>query len=163
MKHAPWVDDDGCIIFVKLLQMADSGLESSPLHISLDQAKRECGRAMEYGTVAELYTNDCTGEVVEMCWMLPHSILPCDSKCLGGEELFIYSGSLQFEDGTTYNRWGWLRFPPQSEQGGTEPRYLKAGPLGAQVFRKTGHLTGHALSMEKIQVNDDETTNGPKD
>ena len=68
--HAPWVDADGCTIFVKLLQMADPTelQDMAPLHISLDH---ERGQAVEYGTVAELYTNSQTGEIVEMCWMLP--------------------------------------------------------------------------------------------
>jgi ChrR Cupin-like domain len=156
-KHAPWVDADGCTIFVKLLQMAESDDDTTPLHVSLDQAQREWGKETEYGTVAELYSNRATGEVVEMCWILPNTILPYDSKCAGGEELFILSGSLLLADDTTYNQWGWLRFPPQSDPNALKPRHLTAGPTGAQVYRKTGHLTDHALAMEKIQVNEDDT------
>jgi hypothetical protein len=150
------VDEDGCTIFVKLLQMTESNDDTTALHISLDQAKREWGKGMEYGTVAELYSNRVTGEVVEMCWMLPNSILPQDSKCSGGEELFILSGSLHLADETAYNQWSWLRFPPHSDNDSLKTRKLTVGPMGAQVYRKTGHLTEHALSLETIQVNDDD-------
>jgi ChrR Cupin-like domain len=163
-EHEPWVDADGCTIMVKLLQMADPTPNegSAPLHIHIDQAKNELGKSVEYGTVAELYTNDLTGEVVEMCWLNPNAVFIADSKCLGGEELFIVSGSLHMgnHDEDIYHRWGWLRFPPtgNSERGNPQRKFLQAGSLGAQAFRKTGHLTDHALSLEKIQINDEETS-----
>jgi hypothetical protein len=86
-----------------------------------------------------------------MYWMNPNSSIPCDDEALGGEEYFILHGSLELNGGN-YSKWGWMRFPP----GGTEVRAnLRAGADGAQIYRKTGHLTDKALSMEKIQITDD--------
>lgn len=158
-QHAPWVDDDGCTIMVKLLQMAETPAEgTAPLHVDLAKAKTDLGQATEFGTMAELYRNAQTGEVVHMCWLNANQAFSVDDKLsTGGEELFILQGSLVLgSDNDVYKEWGWLRFPP-----GDEPlpqrRQLKAGPQGAQVYRKTGHLTEKALSMEKIQINEDET------
>ena len=155
-QHAPWVDDDGCTIMVKLLQMADTGEDSNkPLHINLEQAKTESGKPTEYGTLADLYHNQQTGELVQMCWLDSDKIFPVDDLCKGGEELFVMQGSLTLGV-ATYPEWGWLRFPAETTPS-EERVQLKAGSQGAQVFRKTGHLTDKALSMEKIQINEDET------
>lgn len=156
-EHAPWVDDDGCTIMVKLLQMAETqGEGTTPLHVNLQQAKTELGQSTKFGTTAELYRNQQTGEVVHMCWLDRDKSLPADDLSLGGEELFILKGSLMLPN-QVYREWGWLRFPPGEPDG--QRTELKAGPEGAQVFRKTGHLTEKALLMEKIQINEDETVN----
>lgn len=153
-SHAPWVDEDGCTIMVKLLQMADTVDErTAPLHINLDRAKVESGKSTENGTVVDLYANDQTGEVVEMWWLNAEAALTIDEQCAGGEELFIMDGSLHLGI-DSYRRWGWLRFPVT---GDSRRLGLRAGSKGAQVFRKTGHLTEKALSMEKIQIHDDDT------
>jgi len=156
-EHAPWVDDDGCTIMVKLLQMAETGEGTAPLHVDLDKAKNDIGKTTEYGTIADLYHNENTGERVQMCWLDADKSFPVDELCLGGEELFVIQGSLQLpQNEETYSEWGWLRFPAGQAQA--KRRGLKASSsTGAQVFRKTGHLTQKALSMEKIQINDDET------
>jgi hypothetical protein len=49
--HAPWVDDDGCTIMVKLLQMADTGEGTSPLCVNLDKAKVHNRKVKDNGTV----------------------------------------------------------------------------------------------------------------
>ena len=151
-KHAPWVDDDGCTIMVKLLQMADTGEGTDPLHVNLEAAKSTGGVTTEFGTMLDLYKNNQTGERVQMYWVTPSAKLSSDKEGeTGGEELFVMNGSLEL-DGTEYSKWGWLRFPV----GGTPERAsLQAGKEGAQVFRKTGHLTDKALSMEKIQITED--------
>ena len=157
-EHAPWVDDDGCTIMVKLLQMAETGEGTTPLHINLAKAEKELGKTTDYGVTAALYHNNKTGETVQMCWVNPDKAFPVDELCLGGEELFVVKGSLQIliaSRDESYFEWGWLRFPaaePHEYRLG-----LKAGPAGAQVFRKTGHLTERALSLEKVKINDDET------
>lgn len=157
-QHAPWVDEDGCTIFVKLLQMAETGEGTTSLHVNLDQAKDKDGVKMEFGTLLDLYNNSKTGECVQMLWINPESHLPMDKRCLeGGEELFVMAGSLILEKADnelkeSYTKWAWLRFPV----GGDAKRSsLQAGPQGAQVYRKMGHLTEHALSLEKIQVTED--------
>ena len=166
-EHAPWVEEDGCTIMVKLLQMADPSPaeKNTPIHIQWDQTKTEIGQLVEYGTFAQIYINDRTGEIVEVCWVDPNATLPADMKCIGGEELFIISGSLEIGDkpyGTSkvYHRWGWIRFPPKAAEEKTwqERQPLIAGVSGAIVYRKTGHLTDKARAMEKIQIKDDESS-----
>ena len=137
-KHSPWVDDDGCVIFVKLLQMTDTKYETQipegqSLHVFYDKKdddddvdeqkfkKVSC----EYGKFLEMYSNPTTGEVVTMNWLEPNKEFPpSELSVSGGEELFILGGSLELErveDGQsepeagrteTYTEWGWLRFPP---------------------------------------------------
>jgi hypothetical protein len=149
-QHAPWVDSDGCTIFVKLLQMADTGEGITSLHVKLD---KKSGTETEYGRVLELYQNAITGEHVEMCWIDSNQLFPLkDDK---GEELFILDGSLFLPVQQEYSKWGWIRFPANHGEEPPSRSQLKAGPLGAQVFRKTGHLTEQAMSMEKIQISED--------
>ena len=166
-EHTPWVEDDGCTIMVKLLQMADPtpAEKVTPTHVHLDQAKIEIGQLVDYGIVAQIYTNDHTGEYVEVCWVNPNALLPEDAKCNGGEELFIISGSLKIDDkayshNEEYHKWGWIRFPPKSDEKNWQERQpLIAGATGAVVYRKTGHLTEKARAMEKIQIQDHESVN----
>lgn len=151
-QHAPWVDEDGCTIMVKLLQMTDTGEGIEPLHVNLNAAKEKDGIETKFGTMLDLYHNDQTGEDVKMYWINPNALLPTDEQGTdGGEELFIMDGSLDLS-GETYVKWGWLRFPVGSTK---ERPSLRAGDNGAQVYRKTGHLTDKALSMEKIQITED--------
>eukprot|EP00527_Entomoneis_sp_CCMP2396_P006123 CAMPEP_0198145626 /NCGR_PEP_ID=MMETSP1443-20131203/24695_1 /TAXON_ID=186043 /ORGANISM="Entomoneis sp., Strain CCMP2396" /LENGTH=233 /DNA_ID=CAMNT_0043809321 /DNA_START=45 /DNA_END=743 /DNA_ORIENTATION=- len=140
--HAPWVDGDGCTIFVKLLQMADTGEGTTPLHVDLEKAKETAAVSTDFGCVAPLYKNKDTGECVEMCWIQPNKeftfISNGSGSGIGGEELFIMSGSL-FCEGTEYGKWGWLRFPPAVVDAEEQPRQtVKSGENGAQLFRKTG-------------------------
>jgi quercetin dioxygenase-like cupin family protein len=148
-KHAPWVDEDGCTIMVKLLQMADTREGTDPLHVDVDRAKTERGTATDYGTVLELYSNEQTGEQVQMCWLDANKSFTVDDRCRGGEELFVVTGSLFLGNEERYQKWGWLRFPVDGDERRSQ---LRAGSEGAQVYRKTGHLTDGALSMEKIQI-----------
>lgn len=145
--HAPWVGETGCTIFVKLLQMSSEDHLTSPLYVNLEDA-RKTATTKDWGQVAELYANPPTGERVQLCWVAPHHRLPTDPAATeGGEELLVVRGSLQFEN-QVYEKWAWLRFPV----GGRGD--LTAGPQGAEVYRKTGHLTDVALSKEKIQIKD---------
>eukprot|EP00579_Thalassiosira_antarctica_P025050 CAMPEP_0202020866 /NCGR_PEP_ID=MMETSP0905-20130828/45507_1 /ASSEMBLY_ACC=CAM_ASM_000554 /TAXON_ID=420261 /ORGANISM="Thalassiosira antarctica, Strain CCMP982" /LENGTH=233 /DNA_ID=CAMNT_0048582573 /DNA_START=84 /DNA_END=782 /DNA_ORIENTATION=+ len=141
-KHTPWVDGDGCTLLVKLLQMSEEDHLKQPLYISIDNK----GESTDFGSVLDLYHNNVTGEYVQMCWVDPGMDLPVDDACRNGEELFVYNGSLTM-DGEDYSTWGWLRFPV----GVSSPKrtLLKAGTEGAQVYRKTGHLTEKAMAMEK--------------
>ena len=154
-KHSPWVDEDGCTIMVKLLQMAETGEGTTPLHVNVDQEKDSKGIETDYGTVLEMYSNASTGERVQMCWIKPNTSFIVDDLSKGGEELFIMEGELLLSSSDeAYQKWGWLRFP--TDNGESERRsQLKAGSSGAQVLRKTGHLTEKALGMEKIQISED--------
>jgi hypothetical protein len=149
-KHEPWVDEDGCTIFVKLLQMAETSEE--PLRVSVEDNEESCANR-DFGRVLELYQNVRTGEHVQMLWMDSGKTLPMENEATGGEELFVVKGSL-FLDGSRYDKWGWLRFPAGA--GDECRRYqLVAGPDGAQVYRKMGHLTEKALRLEKVQIPDE--------
>jgi hypothetical protein len=149
-QHAPWVDHDGCTIFVKLLQMADTKDLSGPLFVNvMDETKATC--TTENGRVMELYYNEETGERVQMYWLEPNQVLQPVS---GGEEILVVEGELKAGD-ETYKKWGWMRFPDSSLE--TRPRaQVQSGFNGAQIFRKTGHLTEKALSMEHIQITSDD-------
>jgi len=148
-KHAPWVDDDGCTIFVKLLQMAETpGEGTKSLHVTC--SKEKSTKTADGLYTLDLYKNDFTGERVQMYWLDPEAEFPVDEYCSLGEEIFVYKGSLEAGD-DEYKKWGWLRFPAVSEADEIR-KTLRAGSEGAQVLRKTGHLTEKALSMEKIQM-----------
>mmetsp|Transcript_19634 Transcript_19634/g.26955 ORF Transcript_19634/g.26955 Transcript_19634/m.26955 type:complete len:248 (-) Transcript_19634:150-893(-) len=155
-KHSPWVEDDGCTIFVKLLQMAEPTDEegTDPLYVNFqsDDSKKDASTT-EFGSLLEMYHNKVTGERVQMCWIQPNAMFPFDDCAPNGEELFVYEGSLEIKD-EEYEKWGWLRFPPGSASG--DRQVLKAGSKGAQVYRKTGHLTEKAISMEKIKIAEEE-------
>lgn len=148
-QHAPWVDDDGCTIFVKLLQMADTRDLDEPLYVDiLAKEKNQSTISTAYGKRLPLYANKITGETVEMCWMNPNQSLDVG---VGGEELLVVDGTVKHED-SVYQKWAWLRFPDHEQ-----PRdAVLAGPDGAQVFRKTNHLTEKALKLEKIQITEEE-------
>jgi quercetin dioxygenase-like cupin family protein len=150
-KHSPWVDEDGCTIMVKLLQMVETEGEGvEPLHVRYDK-DHEDRRSTDWGSRLDMYHNELSGERVSMCWVDPNQELPTNVYCADGEELFVVDGSFVLSDGTAYNKWAWLRFPPATEEV-AERKGLKAGPQGAQIYRKTGHLTETAMAMEKIQI-----------
>lgn len=129
------------------------GEGTAPLHVNIEEAKTKTGRETSYGTILDMYSNLKTGELVQMCWVDASQAFPGDQLSLdGGEELFILDGSLQVEGGEEYGKWGWLRFPVGSDD---KREKVMAGSEGARVFRKTGHLTEAALSMEKIQIEEE--------
>jgi hypothetical protein len=151
-KHSPWVDEDGCTIFVKLLQMADTGEGIKSLYVNFSEDK---GVKTDYGSVLDMYQNDATGERVQMCWISANTEFPMDGFCGLGEELFVFDGSLMIGDAEEYKKWGWVRFPASTDAD-DKRNAIKAGSEGAQVFRKTGHLTDQAISMEKIQIEEED-------
>ena len=143
------MDGDGCTLLVKLLKMSEADHLTQPLYINTDNK----GKSVEFGSVLELYHNNVTGESVQMCWVDPGMGLPVDDSCLNGEEFFVFNGSLTM-DGEDYSARGWLRYPV-----GVSPSpkrtLLKAGTEGAQVYRKTAHLTEKAMAVEKMKTTDD--------
>ena len=66
-KHAPWVDDDGCTIMVKLLQMSKKDHLTQPLYINFDDNQER--EPTKYGFELKLYQDKDTGESVQMCWI----------------------------------------------------------------------------------------------
>jgi len=136
-QHAPWVDQDGCTILVKLLQMSEQGESSKPWHKNIDQLLEKQSRA-------DLFHNKETGERVQALKL--HANETVDQGSEGGEEFFVLTGSLIYNE-EEFGEWGWLRFPSDT----TRCR-LSAGNAGAIVYCKSGHLTEKARGMEKIQI-----------
>ena len=134
--------------------MAETGEGIDPLHVDVYNVANTMWKETKYGTVLTMYQNAITGELVQLCRIDADQPFPSDEVALdGGEELFIMDGSLILDGGEEYGKWGWLRFPVN---GDDKRDQIAAGSNGAQVFRKTGHLTDKALSMEKIQITDEE-------
>jgi hypothetical protein len=134
--------------------MAETGEGTDPLHVNIENAKRTNGKSTGYGSVANIYENNDTGEVVQICWMNAEQPFPSDEFSVDrGEELFVMDGSLILEGGEEFGKWGWLRFPANGSPNRTE---MKAGSNGARIFRKTGHLTENALALEKIQIEEED-------
>jgi hypothetical protein len=169
-SHAPWVEADGCTILVKLMQMSDMGEPNKPIHITVDRC--ESIQIASWGAVQPLFQNKCTGETVEICWIDPNveiSLPSLDSSPVssseGGEELLVLQGSLLLKhdkqsssSDETFAKWDWLRFPSHESADTTfiSRPHLYAGPEGVQLYRKTHHLTSHALSMESTQLDESE-------
>jgi ChrR Cupin-like domain len=152
-NHAPFVKENGCTILVKLLQMADPGETSSDttkgsrsvsVEVSLSQATK-----IATGAIQELYQNEWTGERVQVCWVDPDTLIP-PPRNNDGEELLVMGGTLLLDE-EKFVEWDWLRFPAGCDSS-TRSSMLRSGPAGAQLWRKTGHLTPRALSLEKVKI-----------
>ena len=70
-------------------------------------------------------------ETVRIADWAPGAVVPLDAA--GGMEVFVLEGSLT-EGSDALDRWDWLRLPPGTATTAT------AGPAGARVWIKSGHL-----------------------
>lgn len=115
-SHTPGADE-GCIIFVKLWQfdMDDR-----------TQFRRDMAAS---GAISVLHRD--AFETVTYHRLAPKEVL--SDRAVGGAEVLVLDGSLT-EGGDTLGKGGWLRLP--------EGMALQAdaGPEGATVWMKTGHL-----------------------
>lgn len=126
--HAPF-SDNGCVIFVKLRQMA----ADEPETIRVFPTDRTwISEATPGRDIAPLYDNGRTRVTLER--LREGAELPADSSP-GGREVFVVEGSLALDGAmrTHWGAWSWLRHP-----GTTQPRLVSAG--GALVWVKRGHL-----------------------
>jgi ChrR Cupin-like domain len=163
--HAPFVKEDGCTIFVKLLQMADEPENVGAPSADEGKGPRSVSSGVSFsdatknavGAIQELYRNEWTGERVQVCWVSPNTLVPLPPTA-DGEELLVMAGTLLFDD-EEFVAWGWLRFPAGDVYGMTR-RTLRSGPTGATIWRKTGHLTQRALSLEKVKIRPDDGVAG---
>ncbi|MGX9356809.1 cupin domain-containing protein [Roseobacteraceae bacterium S113] len=121
--HTPG-SDHGCTIFVKLWQfdMADR------TQFRKDMAQ-ELAAPVDGVASAELHRD--AREVVTYSHLAPGATLAKEDP--GGLEMLVIDGTLT-EGGDTLRKGGWLRLPE-----GT-PLLATAGPEGAKVWIKTGHL-----------------------
>jgi anti-sigma factor ChrR (cupin superfamily) len=118
----------GCIIFVKLRQMAPSG---EP-RVVIDTASEHWDRGDVPGhTRVGLYAATHDAERVTMERLDAGAVLPV-MHCAGGEEIFVLSGELRDEQGT-YGPGTWIRNPAGHR------RSLGSG-AGVTYWAKRGHL-----------------------
>lgn len=121
--HTPG-SEPGCTIFVKLWQF------------DLDdrtQFRKDMSAALASpvdGVATALLHKD-SRETVTYSQLLPGASLTSSEP--GGIEILVIGGSLS-EAGETFTKGGWLRLPDG------EPLGIVAGPEGAKVWMKTGHL-----------------------
>jgi anti-sigma factor ChrR (cupin superfamily) len=122
-SHTPR-SDDGCTIFVKLWQF---DLD--------DRTQFRKDMAAELGDVqdgiARATLHQDTREVVSYLSAEPGATVAENAS--GGTEVFVLDGSLQDSD-DLLEAGSWLRLPDGS------PLRAKAGPNGAKIWMKTGHL-----------------------
>ncbi|MEZ5930402.1 MAG: cupin domain-containing protein [Alphaproteobacteria bacterium] len=125
-KHTPG-SEPGCVILVKLWQfdLADR----THVRVATDKIGRVAERERPGVEVTPLFKD--AREDVRLEHWAPGAevIVPAD----GGAELFVLEGGFA-EGGDELRRHSWLRVPI----GGTI--MAKAGPAGARVWIKTGHL-----------------------
>ena len=120
--HAP-SSPEGALIFVKLGQMATCDDRT----VRIDTRDPSAWR----GGVCPLFADDTE----RTCLLrLAPGASPFDDV-VGGAELLVLGGSV-LEDRLCHRRGTWIRLP-----GGT-PTRMRAGPRGAVVYLKTGHLPG---------------------
>jgi len=117
-SHTPG-SDAGCTIFVKLWQFDLD--DRNQFRVDMEAAAGD-GHAL-------LHRDD--RETVTYHRLDPGAALADD--CVGGAELLVLSGNLA-EGGDTLVAGGWLRLPEDASLD------ARAGPEGAKVWMKTGHL-----------------------
>jgi len=122
-SHTPR-SDDGCTIFVKLWQFDLD--DRTQFH--KDMAAK-LGKTRDGVARAELHHD--AREVVSYLSVEPGADIV--ELASGGTELFVLEGSLQ-EGGDLLEVGSWLRLPEEA------PLQATAGPKGAKLWMKTGHL-----------------------
>ncbi len=124
--HTPG-SESGCVIFVKLWQfdMADR------TSVKIEMNKVENTRAADRPDVVVKRLFEDDRETVNLERWEPNATVSLDTP--GGAELLVLDGSFA-EGGDHLRRNSWLRLP----LGGRLD--AKAGPDGAKVWIKTGHL-----------------------
>lgn len=128
-SHRPFTSP-GAIIFVKLWQIAPSEAQS----VRIDTRSETAWRRSEDRDVCALFS----GESEEVSILRLTSNARVFNGPVGSAEVLVISGSTSL-DGHQYRRGAWMRFPV-----GAAPD-LAAGPLGACVYVKTGHLINVGL------------------
>lgn len=138
-KHAPW-SVGGCVILVKLHQFE----QTDRTHVVLDAAKMQGFPAADrpHVRVVPLFQDEHENVRIEFWPSGAPVVLPVSQ----GGEFFVVEGSFS-ESGEELSKWSWLRLPAHGELEAT------AGPEGAKVWVKTGHLTGAhpGMQMERYE------------
>jgi anti-sigma factor ChrR (cupin superfamily) len=125
-RHTPG-SKPGCTIFVKLWQFDPA----DRTHVRIDTAKMQYVRDADRPMVESLpLFQDASEDVRLERWAAGAELL---LELAGGGEFLVLDGAF-VEAGETFVAQSWLRLP-----AGAELR-AKAGPAGALVWIKTGHL-----------------------
>lgn len=116
---------DGAVILVKLHQFDPADRQQ----VQIDT--RSARWAEVAAGIAHLPLFAAADETVRLERWAPGAARHCDAA--GGLELFVLDGSVA-QGGDVLTRWDWLRLPVGAHLTAT------AGPQGAQVWIKSGHL-----------------------
>ena len=127
-KHVP-SSDGGCTIFVKLWQFDPD--DRNQFHVDTEAADYAPDPARDGVTVLSLH-KDPREEVVMERWA-PGTNVPLGDP--GGLEALVIKGGFS-EGGEDFAPQSWLRLPKGASSQAV------AGPDGAQVWIKRGHLAG---------------------
>ena len=125
-SHTP-ASEPGAVIFVKLWQFDPE--DRTPVHVDLNSAPTTPDPARPGVETATLF--DDARETVRLERWSPGVAGETDAE--GGAELLVLAGSAK-ESGDALRPQSWVRIP----DGGTVS--FEAGPEGATVWIKTGHL-----------------------
>lgn len=125
-SHTPG-SDDGCVIFVKLWQFDPE--DRNHVRIRFDMTDPVPDRSRPGVAVTPLYRDDRENVRIEQ-WDAGVEITIDDE---GGAEIFVLDGGFD-EGGDQLKKHSWLRTPIGNAIT------AKAGPAGAKVWIKTGHL-----------------------
>lgn len=127
--HQP-ASEPGTLIFVKLRQMRPD--ERATVHVDT----RDPARWQAVGALAVCPLHEGPDEQVRLLRVPAYAPVPMDTT--GGAEWLVLQGELQPEGGPPCPPHAWGRLPPQHRGA------VRAGPQGAELYLKTGHL--HALA-----------------
>ncbi len=127
-SHTPG-STDGCTIFVKLWQFDPA--DRTYVHALRHKLGAVADRDRDGVRVSPLYKDE--HEDVRFEQWEAHSEINIDAT--GGAEVFVLEGGCR-QGGDDLRQYSWLRMPVQSSVR------AKAGPDGACLWVKTGHLIG---------------------
>ena len=125
-RHTPG-SDDGCVIFVKLWQFDPE--DRNHIRVRFDRMDAIDDRHRPGIAVIPLYRDEREHVRIEH-WDAGAEVMIDDR---GGMEIFVLDGGFE-ENGDQLRKHSWLRVPVGSKAE------IKAGPVGAKVWIKTGHL-----------------------
>jgi len=135
-KHQP-SSETGCVMLVKLWQFQPE----DRTHVRLQtQFMGQVAYPDHKGVdITPLYKDNY--EEVSLLHFLPDSEV--NIKLPGGAELLVLAGALS-EQNDKLKKYSWLRIPVEGALN------AKAGPEGAKIWIKTGHLTDVDKQIERV-------------
>lgn len=140
-SHTPR-SDEGCIIFVKLWQFEMQDRTQVRLHI--DDAEPLEDAQIQFKPTEGINQKRLFKDLRETVSIVQWSPLTVSHlEVEGGAEILVLEGELSHGD-SCLQKHSWLRLPV----GVTAE--LKAGPLGAKIWMKTGHLSDVGQQVARL-------------